>query len=66
MSDTVKIHISIEISTEDEADTGYTVEQWNAMTDTDRRAFVSEMWSTYASNADGGGISVITDGAEGV
>lgn len=63
MSDTVKIRISIEISTEDDADTGYTVEQWNAMTAADRQAYVAEMWNTYASNADSGGIAVVTEGA---
>lgn len=63
MGETVKVRISIEISTEDDADTGLTVEQWNALTDAERSAMVRDMWDTYASSADSGGMQVLTAGA---
>jgi hypothetical protein len=66
MSETVKIHISIEISTEGDYDTGMTVEQWNALTDAERSRIVSDMWSDEAAGHDNGGMKVITEDAEGI
>lgn len=66
MSETVKVHISIEIETEGECDTGLTVEQWNAMTDAERFQKVREMWSEKAGNHDNGGMHVTTAGAGGI
>jgi hypothetical protein len=66
MSDTVKVHVSIEISTEGEHDTGLTVEQWNALSDVGRGAIVSNIWATEAGDHDNGGIWVTTQGAESI
>lgn len=66
MSDTVKVHISIEISTEGEHDTELTVEQWNALSDAQRSDIVSQMWSSDAGDHDNGGMRVTTDGAQGI
>lgn len=63
MTDTVKVHISIQIDTEGDADTGITVEQWNALTNAERSRIVSDMWSADAGDHDNGGMYVITDGA---
>jgi hypothetical protein len=64
--ETVKLHITIEISTEDEAaDTGLTVAEWNAMTDEERSDVMDGIWSEMAGGANNGGISVVTEGAEG-
>jgi hypothetical protein len=67
MSDTVKLSISIEISaTDEDCDTGLTVERWNALTGAQRSRIVTDIWNEMAASADGGGISVVTDGAEEV
>lgn len=65
MSGTVKIHISIQISTEDDADTGFTVEAWNALTDGQRQEITQSLWDNVAA-IDSGGMYVLTDGAEGI
>lgn len=66
MSDTVKLHISIQISeVDDNADTGLTVEQWNALTGGERSAKSQQMWSAMAE-MDNGGMRVLTAGAEGI
>jgi hypothetical protein len=63
--DTVKLSISIHIDTEDDAaDTGFTLAQWNAMTDHERSEIVSDMWMTMAGDHDNGGIKIVTDGAK--
>ncbi len=66
MPETVKIRISIHINTESEHDTELTVKQWNALTDDERATIRKNVWDVEASNADSGGIQVITDGAEDV
>jgi hypothetical protein len=63
---TVKVHITIEISVEDDYDTGYTIAQWNALAETERSRVVGDMWQDEAAGHDGGGITVITEGAEAV
>ncbi len=64
MSDeTVRIHVSIDISTEEDADTGITVEAWNAMTEDERRQVSRDLWDA-AAQRDNGGMWVITAGAE--
>jgi hypothetical protein len=60
--ETVKLDISIEISTRDVADTGLTVAAWNKLTDARRMAIVQEIWDGMASRDDGG-ITVVTPGA---
>lgn len=67
MSDqTVRLDISIQIDQhDDDYDTGYTVDQWNAMTDTQRSNVYREAWSTMAEQ-DNGGVRVLTEGAEGL
>lgn len=67
MSDTVKLHIAIQIDTEDDdADTGYTLEAWNALAQAERSAIATQMWMDAAGNSDGGGMHVVTTGAEEV
>lgn len=63
MSDTVKLNISIEISTRDTVDTGLTVEQWNALSDDERFAVARNIWDSMAQS-DNGGMAVVTEGAE--
>lgn len=63
---TVHLHISIEISTDEDCDTGYTVAEWNATSDEERSRISSQLWDECAANADGGGMSVTTAGAEPV
>lgn len=65
MTGTVKIHIAIDIQVDEEADTGLTVEAWNAMTGWEREEVVQELWNEAAA-ADNGGVSVVTEGAAGV
>jgi len=66
MTDTVKVRIEIQISTEGEHDTGITIDEWNAMSDADRAAFVWELWKTDAGDHDNGGMWVTTDGATAI
>lgn len=61
--ETVKLDISIDISTQDIVDTGLTVEQWNALSDKGRRDIVRDYWEVMAQH-DNGGIAVVTPGAE--
>lgn len=61
--ETVKLDISIDISTQDIVDTGLTVEQWNALSDKGRRDIVRDYWEAMAQH-DNGGIAVVTPGAE--
>lgn len=63
MSDTVKIHISIEIGSEADYDTELSVEDWNALTDQERSRIAREAWETEAGNGDHGGMGVLADGA---
>jgi hypothetical protein len=66
MSQTVKLHISIYIDqVDDDADTGLTIEQWNAMTDGQRAAKAQQMWNDMAE-MDNGGMRVLTEGAVGI
>ena len=61
--ETVKLHITIDIHTEDEAaDTGLTVAEWNALTTEQRREITRDMWLEMCG-ADNGGITVVTEGA---
>lgn len=64
--ETVRIYIAIEIDTSSFEDTGITVAAWNAMTDAERSAVVQPLWNDAAANADHGGMSVVTDGAEDI
>lgn len=62
--ETVKLHIIIRIDQDDpEADTGITVETWNALTDRERSRVVLDLWEEMASRDDGG-IHVVTPGAK--
>jgi hypothetical protein len=64
VSKTVRLEISIKIDQHDgDYDTGYSVEQWNAMTDTERSAIYHAVWNVMAQQ-DGGGVTVLTEGAE--
>lgn len=60
--ETVKVHISIQIDTEGEHDTGLTVEQWNALTEDQRSEIARQMWNADAGS-DNGGMHVTTPGA---
>lgn len=62
MSETVKLHISIQINTAADIDTELTVEQWNALTDAERTQIVDDNWEAMAQS-NSGGVEVITDGA---
>ena len=64
MSDTVEVHISIDISVDDTFDTGMTVDEWNGLGEAERSRFVKAMWEDAAGGHDNGGMKVITDGAE--
>lgn len=66
MSETVKVHITIEISTEGEYDTGLTVEEWNGLSEAERSRIVTEMWSAEAGDHDNGGMWVTTENAAGM
>jgi hypothetical protein len=60
--ETVKLHITIDIRTEDDAvDTGLSINEWNALTDAERQEIAQEMWDAMADN--NGGTWVVTDGA---
>jgi hypothetical protein len=62
--ETVKLHMIINIRVDDpEADTGISLYVWNAMTSEARQLVADDMWRTYAQ-ADDGGVSVVTPGAE--
>jgi hypothetical protein len=66
MSETVKLHITIDIQQEDDdADTGLTLEQWNSLTDQERSNIYQDMWNAMAEQ-DNGGVSVVTPGAKEV
>lgn len=64
VKETVKLDITIEISTSSEVDTGYTVDEWNDLDDAERSRIAQQFWDIEASNHDSGGMSVITEGAE--
>lgn len=63
--ETVRIDISIDIRTEAVIDTGLTVSYWNALTDEQRSAIAQAAWNGMAEQ-DSGGMSVVTEGAEGI
>ncbi len=63
--ETVHLDISIEIDHREVVDTGITVAAWNAMTADERSDVKADPWTELAEN-DNGGISVVTDGAEGM
>lgn len=66
-TDPVLIHVSIDYKTTDNTvETGLTVAAWNALTDAERSAIARDIWETELQNADQGGMSVVTDGAEAV
>ncbi len=64
-NETVRLDISIDIRTEGVVDTGITVADWNAMTNEQRSDVIQQSWNDMAQQ-DNGGISVVTEGAEGV
>lgn len=62
-TETVKLHVEVQVSyTDDDYDTGITVEQWNAMTPGERGKIRQEAWEV-AAQSDGGGIWATTPGA---
>jgi hypothetical protein len=64
--ETVRLDISIQIDQHDDNyDTGITVPEWNAMTNEDRSKVYQEAWSTMTEQ-DNGGVTVLTEGAEGL
>lgn len=63
--ETVHIDISIDIQTEAVIDTELTVSYWNALTDEQRSAIAQAAWNDMAAQ-DNGGMSVVTEGAEGI
>lgn len=65
MANTVKLDISIEISTQDVVDTGLTVDEWNALSADQRFEKTRLIWNAMAES-DNGGIKVVTPGAEEV
>ncbi len=66
MTDTVKIRVIIRIASDNECDTGLTVEEWNALTDAERSEIAHENWEAEAANGDSGGMAVTTGGAKDV
>ncbi len=64
MSETVKVHIAIDIQSEGVYDTGKTVEEWLALTDEERSDIKAGFWDEEASN-DNGGVWIETEGAKG-
>jgi hypothetical protein len=66
VSETVRLEISIKIDQHDgDYDTGYSVERWNALTDAERSAVYHAAWDAMAEQDDGG-VTVLTEGAEGL
>ncbi len=63
--ETVKLDITIEIRAQDVVDTGVTVEAWNALTDAERHVHYRNAWEAMAEG-DNGGVTVLTEGAEGL
>jgi len=66
MSETVKIRVEIEISMAGDADTGVSLDEWNAMSDEERSALVGQIWLDEAGGHDNGGVWTLTEGATGV
>jgi hypothetical protein len=67
MADTVSIRVTIDYKTSDNSvDTGYTVAEWNALSDAERAAVAREIYEVELQNADQGGMAVETDGAEAI
>ncbi len=63
---TVKLSIDIRIHIQDDdVDTGYTLDRWNALTGEEREAVVQDIWTTMAGDHDDGGIQVVTPNATG-
>ena len=62
MDETVRLRVTIEISVDEECDTGLTVAEWNALSDEERGAVAGKHWDELAEN-DNGGTSVRTPGA---
>lgn len=60
--ETVKVRISILIDSEGEYDTGYSVDQWNALTDAQKSQMIEGFWDEEAQN-DNGGVMLLTKGA---
>jgi hypothetical protein len=66
MDETVRLEISIQIDEYDnDYDTGYSVAEWNALTDEERSAVYHDAWEAMTA-ADSGGVRVLTPGAEGL
>lgn len=63
--ETVHLRITIEIDVDEEADTGLSIKEWNAMTDEARGAAAQELWGALVTY-DSGGMSVLTAGAAGI
>lgn len=61
-TETVRLHVRVEIREDDTLDTGLTVERWNALSADARREYYRDMWQRLAA-WDAGGVSVLTAGA---
>jgi hypothetical protein len=69
MADTDQVHIRVTIDykpSDNSVDTGYTVADWNALTDAERAEIAREIWETELANADQGGMGVETEDAEAI
>ena len=63
----VLLHVSIDFKrSESSIETGYTVAEWNALTPAERTEIACGIWEAEMANADQGGMSVETDGAEAI
>lgn len=61
--DEVELHVSIDIHVDETVGTGRTVAQWNALDDAERQRIAGDVWESLSQH-DGGGMSVVTPGAE--
>lgn len=69
MADTDLVHIRVSIDfkpSDNSVETGLTVAEWNALSDDERRTIARDIWETEMANADQGGMSVETEGAESI
>lgn len=65
MADTVEIRVIIDYKRSDSTiDTGLTVAEWNALPTAERAEIARGFWEAELANADQGGMSVETEGAE--
>jgi hypothetical protein len=62
--ETVKLAVCIRINVDRQVDTGWTVEQWNSFTDTERATIAKEWEQRVRVGAGNSEVTVSTEGAE--